>query len=332
MKHFTSVNDVQDAEALAQAALEIKRQPSAYSEAGKNKTLALVFLNPSLRTRMSMQKAAMNLGMQVIVINADKDGWALEFEDGAVMNGASVEHVKEAAGVMGKYCDILGIRSFPGLRDREEDYSEKILKKFIEHSGVPVVSLESATRHPLQSLADLMTIRETWKKKTKPKVVLTWAPHVKPLPQAVANSFAEWMCRAEVELVITHPEGYELHEAYTRGAEILYNQQEALRGADYVYVKNWSSYKEYGKILCSDDAWMLTQEKLKITNRAKVMHCLPVRRNVELSDEVLDGHHALHLLQAENRIYAAKAVLKMLLDHDQPDRQVDKANTLTTIS
>jgi len=314
MKYFTTVHDVKNVNDLVQEALIIKKDPYAFSQLGKNKTLGLIFMNPSLRTRLSTQKAAMNLGMNVIVMNIDKEGWSLEMEDGAVMNGQSVEHVKDAAAVLGQYCDIIGIRCFPSLINKQEDYGEKVLLKFMKHCRVPIVSLESATLHPLQSLADLITIKENWNKSRKPKVVLTWAPHIKALPQAVANSFSEWMCEADMEFVITHPEGYDLCEEFTKGATVHYNQQEALRDADFVYVKNWSSYSDYGKVVSTNSDWMLTNEKLKSTNMAKVMHCLPVRRNVELSDEVLDGRNSLVLKQASNRVYAAQAVLKKLLD------------------
>lgn len=315
MKYFTTVHDVKDIEALVQEALALKQNPYAFSQLGKNKTLGLIFLNPSLRTRLSTQKAAMNLGMNVMVMNIDKEGWALEMEDGAVMNGTSVEHVKEAAAVIGQYCDVVGIRCFPSLQNKQEDYSEKVLLKFMKYCNVPVVSLESATLHPLQSLADLITIKENWKEKRKPKVVLTWAPHIKPLPQAVANSFSEWMCKADVDITITHPEGYELCEDYTKGAKIILNQNEALKEADFVYVKNWSGYSDYGKMLPVVSDWMLTNEMLKTTNNAKVMHCLPVRRNVELSDEVLDGKNSLVLQQANNRLFAAQVVLKKMIEN-----------------
>ena len=317
MKQFTSVNDVEDINQLVQAALALKNNPYADQQLGKNKTLGLVFLNPSLRTRLSTQKAAINLGMSVMVMNMDKEGWALETQDGVVMNGSTVEHIREAAAVMGQYCDILGLRSFPKLKDRDEDYSEDFFNKFIEYCGVPVVSLESATRHPLQSLADLVTITETWKGEGKPKVVLAWAPHIKPLPQAVPNSFAEWMCKAQeeglVDFTIAHPAGFELNEDFTPGAKFTEDLDEALTGADYVYVKNWSSYQDYGKVLPFPDGWMLTNDKLKITNDAKVMHCLPVRRDLELSAEVLDGPHSLVIHEAGNRLWAAQAVLKDLL-------------------
>ena len=314
MKFFTSVTDVKNIDALVQDALALKKNPYAYPQLGKNKTIGLIFMNPSLRTRLSTQKAAMNLGMNVMVMNIDKEGWALEMEEGAVMNGTTVEHIKDAAAVMGQYCDIIGIRCFPGLKSKEDDYSENVLQKFKMYCNVPIVSLESATLHPLQSLADVITIREEWKEKRKPKVVLTWAPHIKPLPQAVSNSFSEWMCKADVDFTITHPREYELNTKFTNGAKISYDQQEALQNADFIYVKNWSAYKDYGKILCTDSSWMLTNEKLKITNNAKVMHCLPVRRNVELSDEILDGANSLVQKQAFNRLFSAQAVLKNILE------------------
>lgn len=317
MKLFTSVHDVVNVPAIVKEGLELKANPFAHQELGKNKTIGLIFLNPSLRTRLSTQKAALNLGMNAIVMNIDKEGWALETRDGVVMNGTTVEHIREAAGVMGEYCDILGIRSFPSLKDKEEDYTEDIFNKFIKYSGIPVISLESATRHPLQSLADLITIEEH-KKTAKPKVVLTWAPHVKALPQAVPNSFAEWMCKAQeegmIDFVITHPEGYELAEQFTSGAKITYNQDEALAGADFIYVKNWSSYNDYGKVLTEGEGWMMTQEKLKITNKGKVMHCLPVRRDIELSSDILDSEDSLVIKEAANRVWAAQAVIKGILE------------------
>jgi len=313
MKLFSSVHDVADINALAAEALALKADPYALQSLGKNKTLGLVFLNPSLRTRMSTQKAALNLGMNVMVLNMDKEGWALELQDGVIMNGTTVEHIREAAAVLGQYVDIIGIRSFPGLKDRDEDYSEMVFNKFVKYCGVPVVSLESATRHPLQSLADLVTITEI-KTKPRPKVVLTWAPHIKPLPQAVPNSFSEWMCRADVDFTIAHPKGYELSTDFTQGATITHNQDEALASADFIYVKNWSAYEPYGKILPGNEDWMLTNEKLKATDHAKVMHCLPVRRNLELSDEILDGPDSIVVHEAGNRVWAAQAVLKRMLE------------------
>ena len=317
MKKFFSVADVTNLKEIVTEALAQKANPNALEELGKHKTLGLVFLNPSLRTRLSTQKAAMNLGMNVMVMNMDKDGWALETRDGVVMNGTTVEHIREAAAVMGEYCDILGLRSFPSLKDKEADYSEDLFNKFIKYCAVPVVSLESATRHPLQSLTDLITITEH-KKKDKPKVVLAWAPHVKALPQAVPNSFAEWMCKAQeedmVDFTIAHPAGYELSEEFTNGATITNNLEEALQDADFVYVKNWSSFKEYGEVYPVNENWMMDNEKLKITNDAKIMHCLPVRRDLELSSEILDGPNSLVIKEASNRVWAAQVVLKRMLE------------------
>lgn len=323
MKLFSSVNDVQDIKQLVASALALKANPYAHSDLGKNKTLGLVFMNPSLRTRLSTQKAALNLGMSVMVMNMDKEGWALETQDGVIMNGTTVEHIREAAAVMGEYCDILGLRSFPKLQNREEDYNEEFFNKFVKFCGVPVVSLESATRHPLQSLADLVTIHETWEPyridaKARPKVVLAWAPHIKPLPQAVPNSFAEWMSRAQAEgmldFTIAQPEGFELNESFTPGAKISHNLDEAIADADYVYVKNWSSYKEYGKLLDFPEGWMMDNEKLKLTSNAKIMHCLPVRRDLELASEILDGPNSLVIHEAGNRLWSAQAVLKAMLE------------------
>jgi len=322
LKNFISVNDVTDINALVAKALAYKSNPFADRHLGADKRVGLLFLNPSLRTRLSTQVAAANLGMEAIVFNVDKEGWALEFEEGAIMNGTTVEHIKDAAPVLGNYFDILCVRTFPSLKNREEDYSEQVINSFIKFSGVPVVSLESATLHPLQSLTDIVTITESLQNSLltngdrvrKPKIVLTWAPHVKALPQCVANSFAQWVnAWGEAEFVITHPEGYELSTDYTEGATITHNQDEALKDADFIYVKNWSSYADYGKIYNTDSAWMLTQKKLKLTNSAKVMHCLPVRRNVELSDEVLDSPNSIVTQEAGNRVWAAQAVLSEII-------------------
>jgi N-succinyl-L-ornithine transcarbamylase len=319
MKQFINVKDVTDINALVQKALAYKLDPVIDKQLGAGKRLGLLFLNPSLRTRLSTQVAAQNLGMEVITFNADKDGWALEFSEGAIMNGTTVEHIKDAAPILGNYFDILCIRTFPGLLNQADDYSEKVLNQFIQYAGIPVISLESATLHPLQSLTDIITIKESIElsgafKHKKPKVVLTWAPHIKAIPQCVSNSFSEWMNSwGEADFIITHPEGYELSEAYTEGATILHDQDLALKDADFVFVKNWSAYHEYGKVLCSDANWMLTNQKLAITKDAKVMHCLPVRRNVELSDEVLDGPNSLVTKQASNRVWAAQAVLAEML-------------------
>ena len=314
MQNFTSVYDVENIDALVAKALAYKADPFVDKNLGINKRAGLLFLNPSMRTRLSTRIAANNLGMDAIVFNIDKEGWALELEEGAVMNGTTVEHIKDAAPVLGQYFDILCVRTFPSLKNREDDYAETVINQFIKHAGVPVVSLESATLHPLQSLTDVMTIKETFKEDRKPKVVLSWAPHVKALPQCVANSFAQWMnAWGNAEFVITHPEGYELEEKFTKGALIIANQDEALKNADYIYVKNWSSYNDYGKMISSDKNWMMTNEKLKLTNDAKVMHCLPVRRNVELSDEILDCKNSLVTQQAGNRVWAAQAVFSEIL-------------------
>lgn len=314
MKQFISTADVPGVPRLVDIALDYKKNPFRDKELGVNKTLGMIFLNPSLRTRLSTQVAARNLGMEAVVFNIDKEGWQLEMNDGVVMNGNTTEHVKEAAAVMGQYFDILSIRTFPGLKDKEEDYTEKYINQFIKYSGVPVVSLESATLHPLQSLTDVITIRENWQQARKPKVVMTWAPHVKALPQAVPNSFAQWMnAWGETDFVITHPEGYELDEKFSGNATIEYDQDKALQDADFVYVKNWSSYQDYGKIVCTDPSWMVTNDKLKHTNQAKVMHCLPVRRNVVIADEVLDGPQSIVIQEAGNRVWAAQAVLSEIL-------------------
>lgn len=315
MRNFTTIHDVANLNKLVQQALHLKQNPYTHHTLGKHKTIGLAFLNPSLRTRLSTQKAALNLGMNVMVMNMDKEGWALEFGDGAVMNGTTVEHIKDAAAVMGQYCDVIGIRCFPSLTNKEEDDNETLLNKFIQYAKVPVVSLESATRHPLQSFADLITITENWNKPNKPKVVLTWAPHIKALPQAVPNSFSEWMCKADVEFLITHPKGLELNPSFTQGTQITHNQQEALAGADFVYVKNWSSYENYGQPYLQGDNWLLTEEKLSVSNEAKIMHCLPVRRNVELIDALLDGPNSLVLQQANNRVFAAQTILKNILEY-----------------
>ena len=318
--NFISVKDIADINGMVVKALNYKANPFLDRGLGADKRVGLLFLNPSLRTRLSTQLAATNLGMETIVFNVDKEGWALEFEEGAIMSGTTVEHVKDAAPILGQYFDLLCIRTFPSLKNREDDYSELVITSFVQYAGIPIVSMESATLHPLQSLTDIITIQENLNKfplveKRKPKVVLTWAPHVKPLPQCVANSFAEWITAwGEAEFVITHPEDYELSSAYTKGATILHDQDAALKGADFVYVKNWSTYTDYGKIYSNDPAWMLTQEKLNLTNSAKVMHCLPVRRNVELSDEILDSSNSIVTQQAGNRVWAAQAVLSELLN------------------
>ncbi|PIQ49448.1 MAG: acetylornithine carbamoyltransferase [Cytophagales bacterium CG12_big_fil_rev_8_21_14_0_65_40_12] len=313
MQKFTSVHDVDDLGQLVAKVLSFKQNPFQ-PELASGKKVGLIFLNPSLRTRLSSQIAARNLGAEAIVLDIGKDGWALEFEDGAVMNGDKAEHIKEAAGVMGRYFDVMGVRTFPELKSREDDYSEKLMNAFIKYAGIPILSLESGTRHPLQSLADLVTIQEQWKGTGRPKVVLTWAPHIKALPQAVPNSFAEWMKVADVDFSIANPKGYNLADEFTAGVEVIHNQEEALKAADFVYVKNWSSYEEYGQILSKDESWTFGEKQLGWTNNAKIMHCLPVRRGLVIKDEILDGPNAIHLEQAENRVYSAQAVIHSLLN------------------
>jgi len=314
MKNFISVADAHDVNELAQIALNYKSDPLADRALGAGKRMGLLFLNPSMRTRLSTQIACQNLGMECIVFNVGQDGWSLEFEEEAIMSGTTAEHVKDAAPILGKYFDILGVRTFPSLQNKHEDYSELYIHQFIKYSGIPVVSLESATLHPLQSLTDIITIKETFKEKRRPKIVMTWAPHVKPLPQCVANSFSQWVNQwGEADFVITHPEDYELDPKFTRGASITLDQAEALKWADFVYIKNWSTYNDYGRVYTNDPKWMMTNEKLLLTHSAKVMHCLPVRRNVEVSDEILDGANSIVTRQASNRVWAAQAVLSEIL-------------------
>ena len=313
MKNFTSFADAGDYKALLQQALEIKANPYGYQHIGKNKTVGLIFFNPSLRTRLSSIKAAYNLGAQAWVLNAGADSWTLEMADGAVMNGGTQEHIKEAIAVMSQYCDVLGVRTFPTLKDREADYSEEVFNKILKYATVPVISLESATLHPLQSFADLITVAEH-KQKERVKVVLTWAPHVRALPQCVPNSFADWFSEIDwVDFVITHPEGYELAPQFTKGARIEYDQKKALEGADFVQAKNWSSYHNYGEIISNDPAWMLTPERMVGTNDAKFLHCLPVRRNVEVSDAILDSPNSLVIQEAGNRVFSMQTVLHEIL-------------------
>jgi N-succinyl-L-ornithine transcarbamylase len=313
MKHFIQFESQPLGQELIDLALRYKANPWMDKSIGLGKRVGCIFLNPSLRTRVSTQIAAQQLGMEPIVLNMDKEGWALEMHEGAIMNKGTVEHIKDAAAVLGSYFDVLAIRAFPSLTNKEEDVTDFVLNQFIRYCGVPVVSLESAIRHPLQSLADQLTIQENRPAGRKPKVVLTWAPHIKAIPHAVANSFAEWTLGMGHDLTITHPEGYELDPQFTQGATIEFDQRKALQNADFVYVKNWSAFNEYGKIACTDERWMLTEAHLSTAPAAKIMHCLPVRRNVELSDELLDGPRSLVQQQAVNRIYAAQAVLSKLL-------------------
>ncbi len=314
MKKYTSVNDIMHLPELIDETLLLKKDPLAFNEIGKNKTIVMLFFNPSLRTRLSTQKAAMNLGMQIMVMNISNDGWVLEFEDGSIMKNTAAEHIKEAAQVVSQYCDILAIRAFASLTNKQEDYEEKVIEGFVKYAKVPIVSLESATEHPLQALADALTITE-YQNKSKPKVVLSWAPHPKALPQAVANSFVKIMKLKGVDLVVTHPYGYELKEEITTNVTIEYNQDKAFENADFIYTKNWSAYTDYGKVLTKDENWMITQNKMLLTNKAKFMHCLPVRRNVVVTDEVLDSKNSLVIEQANNRTFAAQIILKKLLEN-----------------
>lgn len=310
MKNYLNINDIKDISKTVQEAIELKKNSFQYQELGKQKTLVMLFFNSSLRTRLSTEKAAKNLGMEVMVLNIS-DAWNLEYEDGTVMNLNTAEHIKEAAQVISQYGDIIAVRAFPTLKDKAKDESEYVLKSFQKYAKVPVVNMESATAHPMQALADAITIEE-FKTVKKPKVVLSWAPHPKALPQAVANSFVSMMKELEVDFSITHPAGYELNSAITDGVELNYNQEEALKDADFVYTKNWSSYQEYGQVLSTDENWMITKEKL---GKAKFMHCLPVRRNVVVEDAVLDSDNSIVIEQASNRTFSAQIVLKKLLEN-----------------
>lgn len=315
MKRFFSVDDVQQLDQLIEQAIKLKQHPLANHQLGTGKTLGLVFLNSSLRTRISTQKAAQNLGLNTIVLNVTQDSWNWEFEDGAIMNGSTVEHVKDAAKVLSTYCDIIGVRCFAGLKNKAEDISEQVYALFEKHATVPIISLESATLHPFQSLADCITIAEHSANIKRPKIVLTWAPHIKPLPQAVANSFAQWMQKMPCEFVITHPQGYNLDAKFVNNTKVELDQSKALENADFVYAKNWSAFEDYGKILPVDGDWMLTNSKLEHSNNAKIMHCMPVRRNLEVSDEVLDSPNSLIYEQANNRTYAAQIILQKILEN-----------------
>lgn len=316
MKQFINVDDIGNLDLAVKEALEIKKDRFAYRYLGENKTLLMIFFNSSLRTRLSTQKAALNLGMNVIVLDVNQGAWKLETERGVIMDGDKPEHLLEAIPVMACYCDIIGVRSFARFESKDDDYSEKILTQFIKYSGKPVFSMEAATRHPLQSFADLITIEE-YKEKKRPKVVLTWAPHPKALPQAVPNSFAEWMRAADYDFVITHPHGYELEESFTKGTPIIYDQDEALAGADFVYAKNWSAYADpnYGKVLSKDRSWTITADKMALTNNAYFMHCLPVRRNMIVSDDVIESERSIVIPEAANREISAMVVLKRLLEN-----------------
>lgn len=313
MKSLLSINDVENLPALVNDALKIKKNPHIYKDLGQNKSMCLIFLNPSLRTRLSSQKAAFNLGLNTAVLDVGSQGWQLEFADGVVMDSDKAEHIKEAAAVIGSYFDIIAIRAFAKLEDREEDYNEPVMESFKKYCTAPIINMESGTGHPLQALADLITIEEH-KTMEKPKVVLTWAPHPRALPQAVANSFSRWMQAADFDLTITHPEGYELVDEAVGKAKVEYNQNKAFENADFVYAKNWSSYTNYGKVLSKDPNWIVTAEKMSLTNNAKFMHCLPVRRNVIVEDAVLDSENSLIIPESTNRIFSMQVVLKHILE------------------
>ena len=313
MKNFITINDLPNFEKCVEKALIYKIDPFIHNGIGKNKTIGLLFFNPSLRTRLSTQLAAQNLGLNIMVMNLSTETWALEFEDGTKMSGIRSEHVKEAAAVISQYCDIIGIRAFANLTDKNKDEAEIVLNSFSKYAKKPILNMESSTSHPLQAIADAITIKENMPKH-KPKVVLTWAPHPKALPHAVGNSFTRMINHIDADYYIAQPEGYELDSRITKNAKITYDQSEALENADFVYAKNWASYSNYGQILKTDNEWMLTKEKMKITNNAKFMHCLPVRRNIIVSDEVLDNKNSLVIQQANNRTFAAQSVIKLLID------------------
>ena len=321
--NYLSLNDINNLSEWVQDAIELKKNPLDHQKLGKNKTIGLLFFNNSLRTRLSTQRAAINLGMDSIVMNFGSEGWALEFEDGAIMNIGKSEHVKEAARVISQFCDIIAIRAFASLENKEKDLAEKVLTSFAKYATVPIINMESSVGHPLQALADAITIKENLpagkeKKQTyRPKVVLSWAPHPKALPHAVANSFVQMMQKQDADFIITHPEGYELDPEITKDVFIEYDQDKAFNNADFIYTKNWSSFVDYGKVVSQDTNWMITKNKIKQTNNAKFMHCLPVRRNVVVTDEVLDGKSSLVIEQANNRTYAAQIVLKKILENKE---------------
>ena len=312
MKNFININNVKDYQGLIKESLEIKNNPYSLKKIGINKTLGLIFFNSSLRTRLSTLKAAKMLGLETIVMNFNNEGWEIEFEEKTIMSKNSAEHVKEAAQVISQYCDIIGIRAFAELKNKNHDESEKILNSFVKYGSVPIINLESSCAHPLQALADAITIEEH-KNKSNPKIVISWAPHPKSLPHAVANSFINMARMSNYDLVITNPVGYDLNPKVTKGINVIHDQEEAFKNADFIYAKNWSSYNDYGKILINDNKWMINKRKMEITNNAKFMHCLPVRRNVVVDDSVLDSNYSLVINQANNRTYAAQTILKKII-------------------
>lgn len=314
MKNYLNLDDIPNLQNAIDEVITLKKDAFANEHLGKHKTLGMLFFNPSLRTRLSTQKAAQHMGLKTMVMNFSNEAWALEFEDGTKMSGLRSEHIKEAAAVISQYCDMVAIRAFATLSDKQKDESEQVLNNFARYASIPIINMESATAHPLQALADAVTLKEHSLKK-RPKIVLTWAPHPKALPHAVGNSFTRMVQKLDAEFVIAQPKGYELNPEITKNTPLIYYQDEALEGADFVYAKNWCSYEDYGKILRTDDQWMLTTEKMKLTNQAKFMHCLPIRRNIVVSDNVLDHSSSLVIQQANNRTYAAQWVLKQLLEN-----------------
>ena len=314
MNHFITLADLPDFNQTLDLAMDLKKNPCKLNSIGKGKTLGLLFFNPSLRTRLSTQKAAQNLGLNTMVMNFSQESWALEFEDGTKMSGLRSEHVREAAAVVSQYCDMVAIRAFASLSDKEKDEAEIVLRSFTKYASVPIINMESATAHPLQALADAITLNE-FKKTHKPKVVLTWAPHPKALPHAVGNSFVKMMENLDADFIIAHPEGYALNPDITRGVKCFTDQEEAFKNADFIYAKNWCSYEHYGQILRTDNKWMITPKKMKLTNNGKFMHCLPIRRNIVAADGVLDSSSSLVIQQSQNRIYSAQAVLKQFLEN-----------------
>ena len=312
MKNFININNVKDYQGLIKESIEIKNNPYSLKKIGVNKTLGLIFFNSSLRTRLSTIKAAKMLGLETIVMNFNNEGWEIEFEEKTIMSKNSAEHVKEAAQVISQYCDIIGIRAFAELKNKNHDESEKILNSFVKYGSVPIINLESSCAHPLQALADAITIEEH-KNKPNPKIVISWAPHPKSLPHAVANSFINMARMSNYDLVITNPIGYDLNPKVTKGINVIHNQEEAFKNADFIYAKNWSSYNDYGKVLIKDNKWMINKRKMEITNNAKFMHCLPVRRNIVVDDSVLDSNYSLVINQANNRTYAAQTILKKII-------------------
>ena len=314
MKQFLTLDDLPDLDQAIKEGIALKKEPYKWEALGKQKTLGMLFFNPSLRTRLSTQKAAQQLGIKTMIMNFSNEAWAVEYEDGTQMSGLRSEHIREAAAVISQYCDVVAIRAFASLTDKEKDEQELVLSSFIKYATIPVINMESATAHPLQALADAITLKEHQQNK-RPKIVLTWAPHPKALPHAVGNSFTRMIQKIEADFVIAQPEGYELNPEITGNTPLVYNQEEAFQGADFIYTKNWCSYSDYGKILKTDDEWMVTAEKMKLTNKAKFMHCLPIRRNIVAADAVLDSPNSLVIEQANNRTFAAQVVLKKILEH-----------------